>query len=81
MLRPHFLDQCTFKIVVDQDADSENIFAVDVDNIQPSAGPTWQNKVGRSTGSLKCCSVPPTGRDNNLNTPSSLLSPSPRDIL
>lgn len=41
--RPTILDQCTFLIVVDEALDMEDNFAVDVDNIQASAGPAWQD--------------------------------------
>lgn len=41
--RPKILDQCTFLLVADQDSDADDMFAVDVDNFQPTAGPTWQD--------------------------------------
>lgn len=41
--RPKILDHCTFLIVADQDSDVDDMFAVDVDNFQPSSGPTWQD--------------------------------------
>lgn len=41
--RPKILDQCTLLVMIDEASVMEDIFAVDVDNVQPSAGPTWQD--------------------------------------
>lgn len=41
--RPKILDQCTFLVVIDEASDMEDPFSMEVDNVQPSAGPKWQD--------------------------------------
>lgn len=41
--RPKLLDQCTFLVVIDEASDMEDPFSIEVDNVQPSAGPEWQD--------------------------------------
>lgn len=41
--RPKILDHCTFLLVADQDSDADDMFAVDVDNFQPTAAPTLRD--------------------------------------